>query len=112
MTITAILFAAFFIGCIAQFFVIAHVQTVLRRRHPQVWQEIEDSALFTSRAVSRFILDRRDKALNDPVLSAAVRGAQWFYYGAFVVWALLAASLFLGFGGKHIDLDQWPPVFR
>ena len=112
MTITALLFGVFFIGCIAQFFVIGHVQKLLKRRHPDARKKIDDSALFTSRAVGRFIFDRGDKALHDPVLSRAVRRASWFYIAAIGVWALYGLSLFTGFGRLHIDLGQWPPVLR
>ena len=109
LSLSGLLFCFFSLGCVAQFFVLSRVETVLKQRHPEVWQEIEESSAFTSRAVSRFIFRRRDKALNDPVLSRTVGRSAWFYYLIFAIWAMFALSLFTGFGRMHLNLNEWPP---
>ncbi len=112
MSLTGLLFGLFFVGAVAQFLVLSRVETVLRRRHPQVWQALEENSIFTSRAISRFIFRRHDRTLNDPVLSRTVRRAAFFYYVMIAVWGLFALSLFTGFGRMRLDFSQWPPVIH
>jgi len=109
MPLAGFLFGFFFLGCIAQFFVLSRVEAVLKRRHPEVWQEIEDNALFTSRAVSRFIVGRHDRRLKDAALSRTVSRTAWFYRIMIAIWALFALSLFAGFGHVRVDVSQWLP---
>ena len=112
ISLTGLLFGFFFFGCVAQFVVLWRVETVLKQRHPQVWLEIEENSAFTSRAVSSFIFRRRDRALNDSVLSRTVSRAAWFYYLMYAIWGVFALSILTGFGRMHLDFSGWTPSIR
>lgn len=100
MPIYALIPFAVFFGCaIGQFYFLRQVRRALASRHPDVWREISEKAWIIDNAVARFIWKKRDRALNDPGLSAITARMRKLQIVAFSAWAVYVLCLFsFGFG--------------
>ncbi|PZR34015.1 hypothetical protein [Caulobacter segnis] len=80
-------FAVFF-GCVlGQFYLVRKVRRALVARHPALWLQLSDKALFIDNAIFSFVLKKRDKALGDPALSAITGRMRKLQIVAIVAWA-------------------------
>ena len=91
---------AVFAGCVlGQFYFLREVRRALASRHPDVWRKLSENAWFMDNAVVRFIWKKRDRALNDPQLSAITRRIRKLQIVALVAWVAYGICIFaFGFG--------------
>ncbi len=89
MLVFYILLAAFLLSALIWHILSSHVRRLLMDCHPGVWDEMCKRTFNSYTAEIGFIQFRRDRRLNDAILTRATRKAALAYYITFMFFLLL-----------------------